>query len=185
MLFPMFWTNILPQSCHVTRSSDTLVRIYHTTQHQISFMQAVCFKDTKHIHRRGLFKKGVLLKTFLTCFLFSAPLLHTQSITTFFTNSTGKIIQILFSQDMLHILFLFSTKSHLWHNLIFFCSTMNLNLNTHPSHLKVKSELNSHVSYAVCEHIPADMPDTSFGQRAASGCEPSHPDAVVCLRKFH
>jgi hypothetical protein len=107
MLLPMFWTNILPQSCDVTRSSEILVRIYRTTQHRISFIQAVCFKDTKHTHRRGLFKKGVVLKTFFTCFLFSAPLLHTQSITTFFTNSTGKIIQILCSYDMLHILFCF------------------------------------------------------------------------------
>jgi hypothetical protein len=85
MLLPMFWTNILPQSCDVTCSSQILGNIYHTTQHQISFLQAVCFKDGKHIHRRSLFNKGVVLKIFFTCFLFSSPLLHTQSLTTVFT----------------------------------------------------------------------------------------------------
>jgi hypothetical protein len=96
MLLPMFWTNILPQSCDVTCSSEILLCIYHTIQHQIYFLQAVCFKDSKHIYTEGVSsKKELSSKPFFTCFLFSAPLLHTQSITTFFTNSTGKIIQIL------------------------------------------------------------------------------------------
>ena len=55
---------------------------------------------------------------------------------------------------------------------------MHYNLNTHTSHLKVKSKLKGHVSFVVCEHIPADMPATSFGQRGASCCEPSHPEKI-------
>ena len=77
MLLPIFWTNILPQSCDVTCFSEIPVNIYRTTQHQISFLQAVCFKGSKHTHRRGLFKMVLCSKPFLhvSCFqhLFYTP----------------------------------------------------------------------------------------------------------------